>query len=227
MRLTALLTGDVRFQYKYGFYFIYVVFSVLYIGLLHAFPEAWRGKAAILMIFSDPSAMGLFFMGAILLFEKSEHVLNSIAVSPVKPLEYVLSKLASIGIIATVVGLAIGISAGVVTHPFFFIAGVFLCSCIFSSIGLILACNVSSLNQFVLATIPAELLINIPAVLWLFGYRRSWLALHPGVSMMTLCTGEGPLVPALLILLLWTALMIFVACRTVEKMLQSVGGVTL
>ena len=227
MRLTALLTGDVRFQYKYGFYFIYVVFSVLYIGLLHAFPEAWRGKAAILMIFSDPSAMGLFFMGAILLFEKSEHVLNSIAVSPVKSLEYVLSKLASIGIIATIVGLVIGLSAGVVTHPFFFIAGVFLCSCIFSSIGLILACKVSSLNQFVLATIPAELLINIPAVLWLFGYRRSWLSLHPGISMMTLCTGEGPLVPALLILLLWTALMIFVACRTVEKMLQSVGGVTL
>lgn len=71
MRLKALLRGDIRFQYKYGFYFIYLLFSVLYIGLLYAFPEKWRGKAAILMIFSDPAAMGLFFMGAIVLFEKA------------------------------------------------------------------------------------------------------------------------------------------------------------
>ncbi|MEA4894498.1 MAG: ABC transporter permease [Oscillospiraceae bacterium] len=227
MRLNALLTGDIRFQYKYGFYFIYLVFSVLYIGLLYAFPEAWRGKAAILMIFSDPSAMGLFFMGAILLFEKSEHVLNSIAVSPAKPWEYVFSKLISIGIIATAVGLTIGISAGVVTNLFFFIVGVFLCSCLFSSIGLIIACRISSLNQFVLATIPAELLINIPAVIWLFWYKKSWLLFHPGVCMMTLCLGKDSYISALLVLLFWTALMVFLACVTVGKMLKSVGGVKL
>lgn len=227
MRMAALLAGDVRFQYKYGFYFVYLVFSVLYISLLHAFPEAWRGKAAILMILSDPAAMGLFFMGAIVLFEKSEHVLNSIAVSPVRPLEYVLSKLASIGLIGTGVGLAIGLWAGVVTHPFPFIAGVFLCSCIFSSVGLILACKASSLNRFILATIPVELVINLPAILWLFGYRRSWLTLHPGVGMMTLCTGEGELLPALLVLLLWTIIAVLGASRAVNKMLQSLGGVTL
>lgn len=227
MRLTALLTGDIRFQYKYGFYFVYLIFSVLYISLLHVFPEAWRSKAAVLMIFSDPAAMGLFFMGAILLFEKSEHVLDSIAVSPVKPLEYVLSKLGSIGIIATVVGLAIGLSAGIVIHPFVFVAGVFLCSCIFSSVGLILACNASSLNRFVLLTIPAELLINLPAILWLFGYRKSWLMLHPGVSMMILCLGEGSLLPALLVLLLWTALAIRLAWAAAANMLRSLGGVTL
>ncbi len=227
MRVRKLFLSDVRFQYKYGFYFIYLLFTVLYIGLLFAFPESWRGKAAILMIFSDPSAMGLYFMGAIVLFEKSERVLDSIAVSPVKPLEYVLSKLCSIGVISTVVSLAIGIPAGIVTNPLTFISGVFLCSCLFSAVGLIIACKTTTLNQFVLATIPAEILINLPAIIWLFWYKESWLLIHPGVSMMVLCGRSGGVFLSLIFLLLWTALFAFIACGAVNKMLKSVGGVKL
>ncbi len=227
MRIKSLLLGDVRFQFKYGFYFIYLIFSVFYISILFAFPQSWRQIAAILMIFSDPAAMGLYFMGAIVLFEKSERVLNSIAISPVKPSEYVFSKLCSIGLISTVVAIAIGLCGNVVLDPFYFIAGVFLCSCLFSAVGLIVACRISSLNQFVIATIPAELVIMIPAVAWLFGYEKTWLLLHPGVCLMELCRGSGRLLPALIVLLIWTLFFSILAERTVRKMLRSVGGIKL
>lgn len=227
MRMKALFLGDVRFQLKYGFYYIYLFFSMLYIGLLFALPLEWRQTAAILMIFSDPAAMGLYFMGAIVLFEKSERVLNSVAISPVKPYEYVISKLCSIGCISTIVAVAIGASSNVISKPFYFIIGVFLCSCLFSAIGLIFACRISSLNQFVIATIPAELLINLPAIAWLFGYQKSWLLLHPGVSLIELCKGSSRALPALIILLLWTLFFTVLAERIVKKMLKSVGGVKL
>ena len=68
MRIRSLIIGDVRFQFKYGFYLLYLFFSVLYISLVYIFPVSWRERAAILMIFSDPAAMGLYFMGAIVLF---------------------------------------------------------------------------------------------------------------------------------------------------------------
>ena len=45
MRKRALFIGDVVFQFKYGFYFIYLVFSVLYISLLFALPAEWRKVA--------------------------------------------------------------------------------------------------------------------------------------------------------------------------------------
>lgn len=227
MRLAALVWGDIRFQYKYGFYLIYLIFSVLYIGLLFVFPETWRPKAAVLLIFSDPAAMGLYFMGAIVLFEKSERVLDSIAVSPVKTKEYVLSKLISLGLISTAAALAIGISAAAVSSPFFFIIGVFLCSVLFSSVGLILASKTSTLNQFILLTIPAELLINVPALFWLFGAGKSWLLIHPGVALMVLLTSEGPLLMALLSLSLWTAFFALIAFFMVKRMLRSLGGVKL
>lgn len=227
MRIRSLFWGDVRFQFKYGFYYIYLFFSVFYIILLYALPPSWRQTAAILMIFSDPAAMGLYFMGAIVLFEKSERVLNSIAISPVKPYEYIVSKLCSIGCISTVVAMAIGFSGNVISAPFYFITGVFLCSCLFSAIGLIVACRISSLNQFVIATIPAELLISIPAVAWLFGYEKSLLLFHPGVCLMELCRGSERALPALMILLLWVLFFSFLAKRTVKNMLKSVGGVKL
>ena len=227
MRVKSLFLGDVRFQFKYGFYFLYLFFSLLYIGLLYAFPVQWKKTAAILMIFSDPAAMGLYFMGAIVLFEKSERVLNSIAISPVKAYEYVLSKLCSIGFISVIVALAIGLGSQIITNAFYFITGVFLCSCLFSAIGLIVACKISTLNQFVVATIPFEILINLPAIAWLFGYKKSWLLLHPGVCLMELCSDSSKALPAFGILLLWTLVFAKYAERVVKKMMKSVGGVKL
>lgn len=227
MRIWALLCGDIRFQYKYGFYFLYMFFTILYISLLLAFPEAWREKAAILMIFSDPAAMGLYFMGAIVLFEKSERVLDSIAVSPARPYEYMLSKLFSIGVISVIVGFAIGFFSKAVYISFYFIIGIFLCSCLFSAVGLIIAAKSISLNGFIISTIPAQLIINIPAVAWLFGWRPVWLLLHPGVSAMVLFENGKHALPAFTILAFWTLFAAVMANRTVKGMFREIGGIKL
>jgi len=223
----SLLRGDIRFQFKFGFYFVYLVFSVLYLSLLSVFPPAWRGKAAVLMIFSDPAAMGLYFMGAILLFEKSQRVIDSIAVSPVRPMEYALSKLVSLALISTAVGFLIGIAGGVAASPLPFFAGVFLGSCLFSAVGLIIALHIGTLNQFIVATIPAEILINLPAVAYLFGYRKPFLILHPGVCIIELCENGDMAVPASLILFVWTAALALLSGRSAGKSFRSLGGIKL
>lgn len=227
MRLWSLLRGDIRFQYKYGFYFLYLIFSVLYISLIFAFPEAWREKAAILMIFSDPAAMGLYFMGAIVLFEKSERVLDSIAVSPARTYEYMLSKLFSIGMISVIVGFAIGFFSNAVNITMHFIMGIFLCSCLFSAVGLIIAAKSISLNGFIISTIPAQLIINIPAVAWLFGWKPAWLLLHPGVSTMELFENGKHVLLAVIILAFWTLLVTVMTNRTVKGMFREIGGIKL
>ena len=101
MRLIKLVQGDIRFQFRYGFYFLYLIFCLLYISLAYVMPLTWRQTAVIVMVFTDPAAIGLFFMGAIVLYEKSERVLDSLAVSPIKVTEYVIAKLLSISLIST------------------------------------------------------------------------------------------------------------------------------
>ncbi len=227
MRAKALLIGDIRFQLKYGFYFLYALFTILYISLLYALPFAWREQAAVLMIFSDPAAMGLYFMGAIALLEKSERALNSIAVSPVKPLEYVGAKLVSIALISTAAGLLIGLGTEAVKNPFGFVLGVFFGSCLFSSIGLMIAANIATLNQFIVATIPAEIIINIPAIAWLFGYQPGALLFHPGVCIIELLKNGKNALSAALILLGWTVLFAVLARRLVTKSFRTLGGMKL
>lgn len=227
MRTKALLTGDIRFQFKYGFYFIYLFFTILYVALLYALPIDWQEKAAILMIFTDPAAMGLYFMGSIILFEKNERVLDSIAISPVKPIEYVTSKLISIALISIVVGLIIGISGSTIANPVFFIIGIFLGSCLFSSIGLIVAANIASLNQFMVASIPVEVFVNIPAIAWLFGWKPDWLILHPGVCIIELCQDGYRALPATAILAIWTILCALLATQITDRSFRALGGVKL
>ena len=227
MRTKSLLLADIRFQFRYGFYAIYLIFTLLYLGLLSALPNGWREDAALLMIFTDPAAMGLFFMGAIVLFEKNERVLDTLAISPVRPMEYVFSKLVSIGLIATLVAVFIGLGAGAMRYPLRFVAAVFLCSCLFSALGLIAACKVKTLNQFFLYAVLLEILTVVPAVLWMFFFPFGALVLHPGVATLMLCSGQGSAVLALLSLLCWAAGIGYLAVRTVQKMLLSVGGITL
>lgn len=227
MKIRALLAGDIRFQFKYGFYLLYLLFTVIYVSLLHLLPGVWKEPAAVLMIFSDPAAMGLYFMGAIVLFEKSERVLSSLAVSPIKPTEYVAAKLLSIALIAVLVALGIGLGGGVLSAPFLFVTGVFLGSCLFSSVGIILAANIASLNQFIVATIPAELVMNLPALVYLFGWRPAWLLVHPGVCMIELLENGALSLPAAGILTFWALLAAWLAVRVMEKSLRQLGGVRL
>lgn len=227
MKLWHLLRGDMRFQYKYGFYFLYTFLTIFYVGLLSVFPEGWREKAAILMIFSDPAAMGIYFMGAIVLFEKSERVLDSIAVSPVRTYEYMLSKLFSIGVISVIVGSAIALFSNVISITVGFIFGIFLCSCMFSAVGLVIATRTVSLNGFIIATLPVQLIIIIPAAGWLFGWRPGWMLVHPGVSMMVLCESGRHIMLPFAILVFWTALAAMLADRAVRDMLKEIGGVKL
>lgn len=227
MRMKNLIIGDIHFQIKYGFYFVYTIFTIFYICLLFAFPASIRGKAGILLIYSDPAAMGLFFMGAIVLLEKSQYVLNSIAVSPVKVSEYILSKVVSLGLIGTLVGVVIGIAAGIKNIPAVFI-GTFLGSIIFSLLGLIVATKINSLNQFMVATIPFEILVTVPPIIYLFGYRNDFMLLHPGCIVIRMISGEEGFPPVLLLLLCtWIALIYWITYKSVKKMFQCVGGVKL
>ena len=227
MRLKNLIIGDVKFQVKYGFYFIFAVIVVFYICLLYIFKEAWREKAATVMIFSDPAAMGMFFMGAIVLLEKSQRVLDSIAVSPVKVSEYIFGKVISIGSISAIVALIIALAAGMGNYVMLTVA-TFFGSALFTLIGLIVSTRINSLNQFVIATVPFEIICFLPPIAYLFGYGNDWFLFHPGTSLICMINGDfSHLLLNIVVLTVWLVLLMIFTKKVVKKMFSSVGGVKL
>ena len=224
MRNRALFFGDIRFQWKYGFYFLYLVLTLLYLMILQLLPSAWKPKVAMLLVFSDPAAMGLFFMGAIIQLEKGAHTLQSLSVSPVRSHEYVLSKLFSLGLLATLVALCLATAGKLLDHPMHFILVVFAGSCIFSSIGMMIATKTETLNQFIVATIPMELVINLPAVAYVLGYNHPLMLLHPGCCIMELIMFGERIFLASLILSLWAIALFLLTIHVVEGFFSTLGG---
>lgn len=226
MRFLKLLLGDMQFQLKYGFYFLYVLFGIVYIALLMIFPDAWREKAASIMIYSDPAALGLFFMGAIVLLEKSERVLNALAVSPVKTIEYILSKVVSLAVISVVVSFVLAVVAGS-SNIFILLLSVALTSGIFTLLGLIVATKIESLNQYLMATVPLEVLCFVPPLIYLF-CPAPVLRFYPLSSSMALITGSthnGGYDIAILMFVF--ALLLVLTHGATEKMWKRLGGVKL
>lgn len=226
MRITRLVLSDIRFQIKYGFYFIYGVFCVLYIFLILIIPEAWSEKTGSIMIYSDPAAMGLFFMGAIVLLEKSQRVLNALAVSPVKIYEYIIAKIISLTFISVLVSLAIALVAGLQNIPMALLATA-LSSAIFTLLGLITATQINSLNQYIIATVPIEIICLMPPIIFLF-HKTAILELYPlNRSMALLSNSSRYPVLDIAILLLVIVCLFVIAHRTTTKMWRSLGGVKL
>lgn len=227
MRLINLILSDIRFQIKHGFYFLYIVITFLYIVILSFVPELYKNKVTSLIIFSDPATLGLFFMGAIILLEKSQRVLSSIAVSPVKTWEYIVSKIISLSLIGTSVGVLISFSSGS-DIILWALIGTFIGSIIFSLIGVIIGSNISSVNGFIVVIIPVMLIVMSPAIAELFGYNTTIFLFNPGNTILNLISGNiDNIAIRCIIIIIWLIIFYKMAKTSVEKMMRTSGEVKL
>lgn len=226
MTFLSLLLWDMRLQAKHGFYLLYGILTALYLLVLFALPEALRESAAAILIFSDPAAMGLYFMGAIVLLEKSQRIPCAMAVSPVGAGAYVLSKTVSLGVVSLLVAAVLaGFTAP--NHVFAALAGTALSGTMFTLLGIAVATKITSLNQFLLWTIPVEALGFAPAVLHLLGLSPAVLRFYPPNVCMDLISGRAAAPLGLLCTALTLAALFALArCRLVQMWRQT-GGVRL
>lgn len=226
MRLSSLFLWDIRFQAKYGFYFLYAVLTAIYTIALFAVPESWKEKTAAILIFSDPASMGLFFMGAIVLLEKSQHIPCAFAVSPVRPTEYLIAKIGSLSAISLVVASVLALAANV-DHLHIVLPGTVISSAVFTLLGIITATKITSLNQFILWTVPVEIVCLFPAVLHLFKITPSWLLYYPVNVCMEMVSGNAPSIIGIFIVIALIAILFIYSKYCILKMWNSTGGVKL
>lgn len=226
MRLCSLVLWDIRFEAKYGFYFLYAVLTVIYTIVLFAVPESWKEKTAAILIFSDPASMGLFFMGAIVLLEKSQHTPCALAVSPVHPMEYIIAKVCSLSAVSLVVAAILALAADV-DHLYIVLFGTVISSAVFTLLGIIVATKIISLNQFILWTIPIEIVCFVPAILHLFKFTPAWLRYYPVNVCMEMVSGHAPSAIGIFMVMALIAVLFVLSKYCILKMWNSTGGVKL
>ena len=168
-------------------------------------------------------------MGALILLEKSQRITNSIAISPVTVEEYILGKIVSVGIISEIVGVILMLQGH--TENYFWCAiGIFAGSVIFSLCGIIVGAKIESLNQYIIGTLPFEIMGFLPVILYRIGFMwdNKLMIIHPGCSVMRLIEGDTEMaVGAVASIVIWIILLFWRADISVRKMFRKSGGVKL
>lgn len=151
MRLIRMVQHDIRFQWRHRFYHAYFLVCCVYLLLLQCLPTIYKEKAAMILTFSDPSALGLIFAGGILLLERDQGILDSLFVTPLRLTEYLISKAISLSLLSLAAAWAIhSFSLGLPNSPFLFSIGVLLSSSFFTLLSIGIVVRTQSINGFIL-----------------------------------------------------------------------------
>ena len=232
MKLSAKRTlssfkADLAFQTKQGFLIVYLAVAVLYVIILSQLPDSILKYAVPIVVFSDPSILGLIFIGGILMLEKEQGVTGYLAVTPLKFYEYLASKIVSLGLLSLAISLAVSLAAYSASVNYLIVcASILLVSAFFTLMGYIVAEKCSSVNQFIMRAVPYIALAVIPCFS-LIGFKFAELFyVIPSVAALKLLigayTGISPLLAAGIIayLTLWDIVLAVLAKRAYLKKFQ-------
>lgn len=190
MRLINAIKSDIKFQYKQGFYFIYIVITLVYILILSKLPKDIIKIAAPLVVFSDPSVLGLFFIGGIIMLEKVQGIIYCIIVTPLKIKEYILAKIISLSAISVIVVVIITLTLdGVSVNWILLFFTIILTSTFFTLCGFFIGSGCNTINQYFIRMIPNMILLIIPCFS-IIGFKYSYLlTIIPSVALLRLFMG--------------------------------------
>lgn len=218
-RFFGLLKGDIRQQYRYGFYWLYLFVTLLYLIALYFFPNMWKITVGRVIVLTDPMLMGYMFIGAIMLFERSEKVTNTLSVTPLHSFEYIFSKLISLGLISLVSSEVIIIGGGIPQHAFWTPLAIIMGSFLFTLIGIAQSCRISTLNGFIMWLIPTMIIAILPPILYLCGIDGWWQQLMPGTAVLKVVSSQNFTPIATAVILIYTLVAYLLASKNIKTLM--------
>jgi fluoroquinolone transport system permease protein len=199
-RLLSTVRWDVLIQFRQGFYYVSVFFVLVCAVLLRQLPHDGRVNFGIVI----PAFMVLnllvttfYFIGALVLLEKGEGTLAGLIVTPLRDVEYLLSKILSLLLLALLESLLIVVlSYGFAFQVVPLLAGMILLGALYTLLGFIAIARYDSINEYLLPAGVMVALLTLPLIdqtgLW-----HSWLFyLHPVQPALVLMSSAfAPLAP--------------------------------
>ncbi len=165
MRLASAIYYDVKIQFRSGFYLAYLIVCLIYIAGLRQLPGNIIHIGTTIVVFLDPTILGFFFIGGLILLERGQKTLSGIFVTPFTITEYLLSKAFSLTLLALLSSLLITIAVlGMNSNIFLFCITIILTSIMFVFMGIAIVVRVRDLNRYLILS-PLPLIFFIVPLL--------------------------------------------------------------
>jgi len=196
-RLAATLRTDVRVQLRNGFYLATALVVACSILLLRWLPAEAAGLLLPVVLLENVVVNTFYFVSGLLLLERGEGTFVAQSVTPLRPGEYLGSKLLTLTALSLGEGLLIAAAVGGVDGRLVATAlGIALAAVLLCLAGVALVVRYDSINEFIMPSVLYTSLLSLP-VLGHFGVgARGWYIAHPIQGPLELIRAPAPDTPA-------------------------------
>ena len=235
--LKNMLKWEFTLLSRYKIIHISILSMILYFITTQAIPEMDKPIFHTMLLFFDPAIIGIMFIGALVLFEKSENVLQALVITPMKVDDYLLSKILSLTILsvisAAIFVVLLNIFSGIDFNIPYLAVSIVLTSVMLVLLGFILVSRVNSINEYLLAMLVAFLGLLFPPMLQLSHlYENVIFYLWPTQASFTLFTGVfnaaslelWEIAYGIVYQVVWIVLLFFLAKKAFHKHIVLKGG---
>jgi fluoroquinolone transport system permease protein len=151
LRLIHFSFWQVRLLARYQILMVAFIIAAIYTLAFKLIPAIQVDPVLIYLIFSDPTAFGFIFIGAMILFEKTDQTLPAQVITPLRTYEFLWSK--AIALLAPTItcSLIMMIAAkGIHFRIPLFLLAIILSSLLFTFLGIAGVMRVKTFNQYML-----------------------------------------------------------------------------
>ena len=235
--LKNMLKWEYTLLYRYKIIHISILSVVLYFLTTQAISDMNNTVFHSLLLFFDPAIIGIMFVGALVLFEKSENVLQALVITPMKTDDYLLSKIAALTILsiisASIFVTLLYVFSNVNFNVIYLVLGVILTSVMLILVGFIFVSRLKSINEYLMAMVILFLGLTFPPMLQLSGLYESMIFyLWPTQASFELFIGvfneasleSWEIVYGIGYQIFWIVLLFYFARRAFYKYIVSRGG---
>ena len=163
-KVLHLLRWDVDMQIRGNVYAATAFSTAVLCGVAVLLPfDPLPTEAAAFLVFADPAAVGLAFVGAVIFLEKAANTLSAVSVMPMPGWMYVLSKVISLTFLGVISGVAVAwFASDGAFDTFYMMTALVLSNAVAVLIGFALVARAKSMNEFLVRVIIAITIGYLP-----------------------------------------------------------------
>jgi len=237
-RLLSTMRCDVRLQQRNGFYWAVAFLLATFVVVMTRLPSINWTPILPPLLLGNLMMAAFYFMGGLMLLEKGEGTLESLIVTPLTSVEYLLSKVLTLTALSLAESYAIVLVAhGPAFNWLLLLAGVALAAALYCLVGFIVVIRYDSINEYLFPTMIYSAIFFLPILDYAGVWGGPWMYLHPFQAPLVLLeaafygTGSWVLGPWMLVYgvvysLLWVALLLFWSMRVFRRFVVARAGVS-
>lgn len=171
--------------------------TLIYAFIFYLFKDTpYTREVLTLLLYSDPTLIGLIFFGLMIILERNQEVLPAFLVTPMNRHGYLLARVLSLSVVGWACGTGMALAAlGFNFDLLQFSVGVFVITLLFSLAGVLVISFTKEFLNYVLLAIPILMLLSLPLLPYFDLTQAAWISLIPtqGATNLMVSTYDSTL----------------------------------